>query len=413
MRILLLNDRIPPEGKGGAESVVWRLAKGLAAADHDVHIITTTDGDAFDEVRDGIPTYHLRAGYPQRFRAWLSLWNPQTVGAFGRLLRRIQPDVVNAHNIHTFLSYHCMKLARDAGCGVVFSAHDANTITYGKLRLKEPPAKVDVPGAYRLPARHNLRENRLRYNPFRNTLIKRYLARHTHIRTAPSQALAQAYALNHLPSVEVVYNGIDATEWRRAEASLVNQLRRRLDLEDTTVILIAGRLTREKGMRQMLLALDRLRAQYPRARLLVLTSRDIESQIQPAYAHLRPLIRVGGWLSGAELRAAFQLADIVAVPSICLDPFPTVVLEAMASQTPVVATVFGGAAEAVDDGEMGYIVNPFDTAVFADRLERLLRDPGLRREMGKRSQARVAAHFSLDQQVANMIDTYERALAMR
>ena len=135
MKILLLNDKIPPEGKGGAEAVVWRLAQGLAKAGHEPHVVATTPEAAFEEIRKGIPTYHLRAGYPERFRAWLSLWNPQTVGAFGKLLRRIQPDVVNAHNIHSFLSYHTLKMARDAGCGVVFSAHDAMTFAYGKLRF--------------------------------------------------------------------------------------------------------------------------------------------------------------------------------------------------------------------------------------------------------------------------------------
>lgn len=412
MRILLLNDRIPPEGKGGAEAVVWRLAQGLAAANHEVHIITTTDGAAFDEIRDGIPTYHLRAGYPERFRAWLSLWNPQTVGAVGKLLRRIQPGVVNAHNIHFFLSYHTLKMARDAGCGIVFSAHDAMTFAYGKLQHLGQPGEIDLPAGNRLPPRHNLRQNRFRYNPFRNAIIKRYLARHTHVRTAPSQALAQAFTANDMPSVSVVHNGINATEWHSVDESLVDSLRRRLNLQEKQVILIAGRLTAEKGLRQMLMALNVLHQQLPRLRLLLLTSRDLDRRVAQEFAHLRHLVCVGGWLSGAELRAAYQLADVVAVPSIYIDPFPTVVLEAMAAGKPVVATGFGGAREAVVDGETGYIVNPFDTEAFAEGLERLLRDSGLRREMGWRGRERVQRSFSLDQQVATMVAIYGRSIAL-
>ena len=100
MRILLLNDRIPPEGKGGAESVVWRLAQGLAQVGHEVHVIVATSDATVEETRTGIPTYHLHADYPKRFRAWVSLWNPQTIRPFRQLLQRIQPDVVNAHNVH-------------------------------------------------------------------------------------------------------------------------------------------------------------------------------------------------------------------------------------------------------------------------------------------------------------------------
>lgn len=415
MKILLLNDRIPPEGKGGAEAVVWRLARGLAAAGHEAHIIATTPGDAFEEPRAGIPTYHIRAGYPERFRAWLSLWNPQTARAFGKLLTRIKPDVVNAHNIHYLLSYHTLKLARDAGCGVVFSAHDAMPFAYGKLPPRFSPNGADLPaaGPYRLPRGYNLRRNRFRYNPIRNAIIKRALERHAHVGAVPSQALADAFADNDMPPVEVAHNGIDLDEWAPVSEAIVDRLRRRLGLEGRQVILFAGRLTAEKGMVELLRAFDRLRGEFSDARLLILSSRVIESQIPTEFGRLRPLICLGGWLEGGELRAAFQLADLVAVPSIYVDPFPTVVLEAMASAKPVVATGFGGAREAVVDGETGYIVNPFDTKAFAGRLSQLLRDRDRRRDMGKAGRERVKARFSLERQVAHMIEIYERALALR
>lgn len=415
MKIVLLNDRIPPEGQGGAEAVVWRLAQGLKRGGHEPHVVAATPEAAFDETRDGIPTYHIHAGYPERFRAWLSLWNPQTVGAFGKLLRRLQPDVVNAHNIHSWLSYHTLKVARDAGCGVVFSAHDAMTFAYGKLPASFTPGAPEMldRGNLRLPSGYNLRQNRFRYNPLRNVLIRRCLERQAQIRTVPSRALAAAFADNDMPPVEVVHNGIDVNEWRPVDESFVADLRRRLDLEGKQVILIAGRMTAEKGTQQILSALDQLREQFPQLRLLVLTSRDIESQIPSAFAHLRSIIRVGGWLSGDELRAAYQMADVVAVPSVYVDPFPTVALEAMALGKPVVATAFGGAREAVVDGETGYVVNPLETAAYADRLARLLRDPGLRREFGWRGRERIRRKFLLGQQVEQMLRRYERALSAR
>ncbi len=411
MKVLLLNDRIPPEGKGGAESVAWRLAVGLAAQGHDVHVAAATEAASFEEIRDGIPTTHLHARYPERFRAWLSLWNPQTAGAFRALLGRVQPDIVNAHNIHFWLSYHCLKLAREAGCGVVYSAHDVMPFAYGKLRhfVKTKPSEMNLPDDYRVPAGHNLVHNRFRYNPFRNPIIRQHLASYPQIRTVPSQALADAYAANNMPPMEVVYNGIDLEAWQPVESAKVEALRQRLDLAGKRVILIAGRLTREKGTIQVLQAMERLRQTLPQVRLLVSTSRDIDSQVPTAYQHLRPMIRAGGWLSGEDLRAAYQLADVVTVPSVVFDTFPTVNLEAMALGLPVVATCFGGSAEVVVDGVTGYIVNPFDTLEFAGRLERLLTDEGLRQEMGQRGRERIAAQFSLEQQVKRMVSIFELA----
>lgn len=413
MKILLLSDRIPPEGRGGAEAVVWRLAQGLAAAGHDLHIAASTSGPPLEELRDGIPTYHLHAKYPERFRAWLSLWNPQISGALRSLLERLQPDVFNAHNIHSFLTYHSLKLARAAGCGVVFSAHDAMPLVYGKLPPSLGERGLMRPGDYRLPSGYNLRQNRFRYNPWRNKIIRRHLERHTHSRTAPSRALAAAFADNDMPPLDVVHNGIDLEDWRPPAVSVVADLRERLGLPGKGVILIAGRLTEEKGLRQMLLALDHLREPLPAVRLLVLTSRDVESQLPADFEHLRSWITIGGWLSGAELRAAYQLADVVAAPSIYVDPFPTVNLEAMAAGKPVVATCFGGSSEVVLDGETGFIVNPRDIESFAGRLHELLTDDRLRAAMGERGRERIRAHFSLARQVERMLEIYERALQSR
>ncbi|MCY4537441.1 MAG: glycosyltransferase family 4 protein [Chloroflexi bacterium] len=411
MRLALLSDQIPPEGAGGAEAVVWRLARGLADKGQDVHVVATTKGASFEEIRDDIPTYHIHSKYPERFRAWLSLWNPVTVGQLRALLRRLQPQVVNAHNIHFYLSYHALKVARDAGAATVFSAHDVMPFAYSKLRhyTRGGPGQVILPDAYRLPRFYNLQRNRFRYNPWRNRAIRRCLSRYAERRTVPSQALAEAFMVNGLPPAEVVHNGIDLREWAEADRALVEELRRRFDLAGKQVILIAGRLTPDKGTVPLLKAMDRLKEKLPGMRLLALTARDIDEQIPAAYSHLRSLIRAGGWLNGAELRAAYELADVVAVPSVIFDTFPTVNLEAMAAGKPVVATCFGGSPEIVIDGETGFIVNPFETATLAERLGRLLEDRDLSREMGRRGRARIGERFALDRQVEQMLAIYARA----
>jgi len=412
---LLLSDRIPPAGQGGAEQVLWRLAVGFAAAGQDVHVACTTEHAAFTETRAGIPTYHLHARYPERFRAWLSLRNPQTTGALRRLLARVQPDVVNAHNIHYLLSYHALKLARDAGAAVVFSGHDAMPFAYGKLR-HFLPADGEIPRlaqAYRLPRGYNLRSNRFRYNPLRNVLIRRMLQRQAQRCTVPSQALADAWTANGIPGAIVVHNGIALEGWAAPPAEQVAALRQRLGLTGKPVILIAGRLSADKGFPQAVAALARLHQAGTPAQLLALGTSKPAASLPAAYAPLYPHIVSAGWLHGDELRAAFHLADVLLVPSLYLDPFPTVNLEAMAAAKPVVASCFGGSPELVLDGETGYIVNPLDTPLLAQRLQRLLQDAALRRAMGRRGQARVAAHFTLQGQVERMLALYRQALEQR
>lgn len=412
MKIVLLSDHIPPEGKGGAERVVWSLATGLHRAGHEVHLITTTSRRSFTDCRADIPVQHLHAGYPGRWRAWLSLYNPQTIGPLRSALERLRPDVVHAHNIHMNLSYAALSTAQQLGLPTVFTSHDVMPFAYGKLTYGIDPQHcgAKTPEQYRLPQGYNLRQMRLRYNPVRNIVIRRVLTRHVRARTCVSMAHRQALEANGLPPFQVIYNGLDPAEFDAPDLPLA-ALRQRLNLDGRRVILFAGRLTALKGSEQALAALRRVVMNLPDATLLVLSVKPIEANLSEDAELMTHNVRMGGWLDGAELAAAYRIADMVILPSICLDNAPMVILESMAANKPVVATCFGGSPEIVVDGETGYVVNPFDTDTFAERLTRLLTDPEQRRQMGEAGRRRLETKFSLTGQIARFLVVYERAIS--
>lgn len=413
MRILMLSDRIPPENIGGAEKIAWALARGLQRAGHELHVVAATEKASFDEVRDGIPTYHLHSVYPSRWTAYYAVYNPQTVGAVKRLYQRIKPDLVCAYNIHTQLSYACLWTAHRMDIPVTLTVQDVMSFAYNKLTHFIDPARCGVtsPNDYRLPALYNFKTMRLRYNPMRNLAI-RYILRHAvKARVAGSEALRQALEANGLPSFEVVHAGIVPSDFEASNED-VAALRAKLGLEGRKIILFSGRLTRDKGSEQLLQALDRVVKTVPEAVLLMLSRASLENQGLDQYPQLMPFARAGGWMQGRELAAAYHLADVVVVPSICLDVFPTVILEAMAVRRPVIATCYGGAPESVIDGETGFIVNPFDTATFAERLTQLLTDSDLRETMGAAGQARLLNHFTETHYVAEMARIFEHTVDM-
>lgn len=412
MRVLLLSDRIPPENRGGAGKVAWALALGLRRAGHSVQVIAATPDAAFEEERDGIPTLHLHSRYPSRWQAWLSLYNLQTARPLWQAFARFQPDVIHAHNIHLDLSYHALRIAHEMGVPTVFTAHDLMTVAYARLtHFIDPadPARCAVePSAYTLPPLYNARQMRLRYNPLRNPIIRGVLRR-VDARIALSRAQQAALEANGLLPFEIVYNGIDPHDFEPPAPVLIEALRDRLGLRGHPVILFGGRLSDDKGSFQLMAALDRVVQTIPNARLLVLSAAPFEPRWLAGCAHLtRDHVREGGWLSGDDLRAAYALADVIAAPSICLDVFPTITLEAMAASKPVIATCFGGSPDAVIDGETGYVINPFDTAAFADRLARLLGDASLRERMGAAGRARLLDRFTLERHVRDIEQVYGR-----
>jgi glycosyltransferase involved in cell wall biosynthesis len=412
MRILILSDRIPPENAGGAEKIAWAVARGLKANGHDVHVIAATRGQPFEEMRDGIPTYHLHVRYPERFQAFLALYNPQVYG-FKTLYQQIQPDVVSAFNIHSDLTYYSIWLAHRLGYPTTITLQDVMAFSYTKLTHFIDPkvCGIRIPSDYRLPQLHNLRTMRLRYNPLRNTLIRRTINNAVDVRIAGSDALRQALHANGLHDFRVIYGSVIPDDFYASQPTIV-ALRTRLGLDGKKVILFAGRLSADKGSVQILSALDQVLQRVPNAQLLTLTRASLESQglTRPEYQHLLNHVTAGGWLQGEELAAAYHLADVAVVPSICLDVFPTINLEAMATATPVIATCYGGSPEAIIDGETGFIVNPFDTEEFAGRIIELLSQPEFAERMGAAGRKRLLTQFTLENQVTEMEQAYRDAI---
>jgi glycosyltransferase involved in cell wall biosynthesis len=103
--------------------------------------------------------------------------------------------------------------------------------------------------------------------------------------------------------------------------------------------------------------------------------------------------------------------DILALPSIRPEPFGMVVIEAMASGKPVVATAHGGPLESVVEGETGLLVSPRAPAEMAAALARLADATGLRMRLGAAGRKRAVTVFGFQRHVRAFQDLYLELLA--
>lgn len=402
MRLLLLSDRVPPHHRGGAEVAAWRLAVGLSRAGHEVHVATATPGPAREEHRDGVTVYHLHSKYPERFAPWLTLCQPETVGPFQRLCRRLRPDVVHAHNVHHDLSYASLVVASRRCIPVVFTSHDLMPVAGGHVEARRIGYRAGLDGAVRLPWTYELGRTRLRYNPWRRSLVRLVLGRAARARTCVSDAHRRMLAENGYAGFEVVHNAADPAFLDMAP--LAEPRTRR-------TLLFGGRLTEAKGAVSLGRIIGELSARRDDVDLVVLSrSPDDLARLELASGVAR---RVGhaGWLTGARLVRAYHDADVVLVPSEMFECGSLMAIDAMAAARPVVASPYGGTPEYVVDGETGYLLRPEDPGPMVDAVSRLLDDESVSRRIGATGRARVAEHFSLDRHVRRFLDIYARVTA--
>jgi glycosyltransferase involved in cell wall biosynthesis len=205
-------------------------------------------------------------------------------------------------------------------------------------------------------------------------------------------------------SVDSVPNGVPAMQ---VESSSV-RLQPQWMTAPAPVIGSLGRLTDQKGYERLVRTLPHL----PEASLVLVGDGPEREALQALAADLGVAQRltITGWTSDA--RGYLPTFDIFALPS-SWEGMPLSILEAMHAGLPVVASDVGSVAEAVSDGETGYVIGAGDDAMLLDRLTMLLSDPALRACLGNR--ARVIAHerFTDTAMAARYEAVYEAMLTPR
>jgi glycogen synthase len=211
--------------------------------------------------------------------------------------------------------------------------------------------------------------------------------------------------------IRVIHNGIDLRQYRPTpDPATLADLGIRLDLP---YVLFVGRVTRQKGIIHLVNA---IRHFQPGVQVVLCAGAPdtpaIAQEMTAAVAEARAgtrnaIIWIPEMLPKEKVIALYTHAAIFVCPSI-YEPFGIINLEAMACETPVVATAVGGIPEVVEHGETGLLV-PAETLDpteveprhpeqfardLASAVNTLLADPARRARMARRARERVEAHFS-------------------
>ncbi len=304
-----------------------------------------------------------------------------------RAVRRTRPDLVYANSIRSGL------------------------VAVMALQLARPRPRLVV------HARDALQDGPL------DRLTARVIGRWSDAVVAISAYVAQGFARDTgADKLRVLYNAIDPDRYR-FDVGKGRAFRARLGVApDAPLLAVVGQLTPWKGQQDALEAFALLRRSVPGAHLVIAGSAkftgkhrryDTKAYRDALVARAQePDLRGHVHFLGdvADVVAVYSAADLLVVPS-WAEPFGRVVVEAMATETPVLATAAGGVLEIVTHGIDGWLVPGRDPRALAQAVRMLLQDDVLRETLACNGHQTVIDRFSLQTYLERIYLIWDSAIS--
>lgn len=203
-------------------------------------------------------------------------------------------------------------------------------------------------------------------------------------------------------------NGVDVVRFSPGTTGVRDELGIPLT---APVIGFSGRLTRDKGLPELLEAFEAVLDFEPAARLLLVGWFDaaedaLDAALQQRILH-HPCIHCTGFV--AETAAYYRAMDMLVLPT-WREGFPNAVLEAAATGIPVITTASTGARDSVVPEVTGLLIPPGHPYAIYEAVRNLLRDPDRRHRMGQAARAWIVEYYAEEHVVGLIVDYYKRLL---
>ncbi len=364
-----------------------KLAKALVKEGLSIHVVVPHGEDTRSHgVMEGVHIHRFHYFWPKRFETLTGGFGvPENLKKFRnkllvpffmismglsllRIVKRHKIDVINAH------------WAIPPGFVAAYTQ-----------RLHKRPVLLTLYGAELFP----IKEGRFKQaKPFISYAIRK-------VRTVVGISDATCNygkELSGKEDIEILPDGIDTERFNPGIHP--GDLRKQYDLNNSYFLFSSGRMVERKGFEYLIKAMPTILEKFPDTKLIIggdgPERRNLEELIKTL--ELERNVFLPGFLAAEEFPLFMKACDVFILPSIIdrsgdTEGSATILLEAMACETPVVGTNVGGIPYAITDGEGGFIVDQKSSEQIAEKIILLLEDESLRRKMGERGRKVVKERF--------------------
>lgn len=381
MKVLQVTPLYPPH-IGGIEKHVSQLSQKLVEFGHQVTVYTSNIPQLKEyEIINGVHVY--------KFKSLCSPLNNQIIpGLFFKLISKNNFDIVHIHSQVHFSSNITVLSNIGRRCPVILTSH-------GVAEYKEGWRKT--------------------VNTLHDKTITRWMLKSTDKIIALS--VKHKEILGNLGAdpdkIEIISNWVDLKDVNYNTDT--DEFKKVYHLKDKKVVLYVGGLIPRKGINSLISAMEYVEKD---AVLLVVGSemkayKGIKDSLekQAKDLGLNNVFFVGS-LSDEDLQRAYSASDIFVLPSIS-EIFGLVILEAMVYGKCVVASNVSGPSSIIEDHKNGFLFEPGNALQLADRINYLLSNPQVLRDVGQNAKNMVESKYDINTTVQKVLDTYNEVLQKR
>ena len=393
MKILVLTWEFPPRIVGGIARHVAELYPELHY--HEVHLLTVQFGESLpQETVDGIHIHRISVGESQNFLQWIGRMN-EALGRYGGDLMALQPllnassfDVIHAHD--WLVGDAAIALKNRFKVPLIATIHATE---YGRNNGIHNDLQRYV----------NHKETTLIYESWRVIVCTNYMKRELqHAFQTPPDKL------------DVIFNGI-SPEKKRIDPTIDRiAFRRRFAQDHEKIVYYVGRITYEKGIRQLLDAAPQvIQGLQGNVKFVVIGGGNTDSlQYRSAELGIQAQCLFTGFMPDIELDQFQTIANCAVFPSL-YEPFGIVALESFAAKVPVVVSDTGGMPEVVQHGKTGIVTKVNNPDSIAWGILEILRNPDYAQMLVKNAYEDLDLRFRWSQLARQTEQVYARVIHER
>lgn len=370
MKILFATDQYLPT-PGGISVVTQRISAALAKKGHTVAVIApSTDWKFRKESKNGVTVYRIQSMLVHKLKQLRYSLPFLYRKEIDNIIKNFKPDIIHLETPNTIAS-ETLEVAQKYNIPAIATCHIMPENISGTLPFL--PSKI----------------GKMIGNFYMKQIIKVF--NKVSLVTAPTPigtAILLANGVNK-PTL-ALSNGINLEAFQHPSLEEKNKLKKKYDLPRLPIILYIGRLDKEKKVNILIEALQYIKAPFH----VVIEGKGQQMENLETLVNklgLKNKISFIGYIEESELSTLYSLAAVFVMPSTA-ELQSLVTMEAMAMGLPVIGAKAGALPYLIKPGKNGFLFEPNDPIDLAQKLQQLLIDPDLQKQMGRESLELIKEH---------------------